>query len=284
MLKGLFGDATKAVMELDATKAVMELDATKAVIKALDSKTAGIIEKGMGLKDNIYTFFNIKKEVIDNANTQIEEIKEFLTKETITKLDTFINNHKKVVEVIKALKGNKELDNDTNRRVECSYYKTYDDIGRNNITTSSLTLQEVEEIKGIQKGYCDKLFEENDEELQFIYKQTRTIDTNINLLLKNISENRNNAEIVSKLTPLRIKLQEYKGMIFEYIIPFKCGENGIKGLLSGKGGGSYKKTNKKNILGKERCIYKISGDRKEYIKYKGNFIAVREYKKLMKSR
>lgn len=275
MLKGLFGDATKAVMELDATK---------AVIKALDSKTAGIIEKGMGLKDNIYTFFDVKKEVIDNANTQIEEIKEFLTKETITKLDTFINNHKKVVEVIKALKGNKELDNDTNRRVECSYYKTYDDIGRNNITTSSLTLQEVEEKKGIQEGYCDKLFEENDEKLQFIYKQTRTIDTNINLLLKIISENRNNAEIVSKLTPLRIKLQEYKGMIFEYIIPFKCGENGIKGLLSGKGGGSYKKTNKKNILGKERCIYKISGDRKEYIKYKGNFIAVREYKKLMKSR
>ena len=284
MLKGLFGDATKAVMELDATKAVMELDATKAVIKALDFKTAGIIEKGMGLKDNIYTFFNIKKEVIDNANTQIEEIKEFLTKETITKLDTFINNHKKVVEVIKALKGNKELDNDTNRRVECSYYKTYDDIGNNNITKEVLTLQKVEEIKGIQKGYCDKLFEENDKELQFISKQTRTIDTNINLLLKIISENRNNAEIVSKLTPLRIKLQEYKGMIFEYIIPFKCGENGIKGLLSGKGGGSYKKTNKKNILGKERCIYKISGDRKEYIKYKGNFIAVREYKKLMKSR
>ena len=282
MLKGLFGDATKAVMELDATK---------AVIKALDSKTAGIIEKGMGLKDNIYTFFDVKKEVIDNANTQIEEIKEFLTKETITKLDTFINNHKKVADVIKALKalkalkGNiKELDNDTNRRVECSYYKTYDDIGNNNITKEVLTLQEVEKIKGIQKGYCDKLFEENDEKLQFISKQVKTIDININLLLKNISENRNNAEIVSKLTPLRIELQEYKSKVFKYIIVFKCGENGIKGLLSGKGGGSYKKTNKKNILGKERCIYKISGDRKEYIKYKGNFIAVRDYKKLMKSR
>lgn len=51
-----------------------------------------------------------------------------------------------------------------------------------------------------------------------------------------------------------------------------------------EGGGSYKKTNKKNILEKERCIYKITGDRKEYIKYKGNFIAVRDYKKLMKSR
>jgi hypothetical protein len=47
-------------------------------------------------------------------------------------------------------------------------------------------------------------------------------------------------------------------------------------------GGAYNKTNKKSILGKERCIYKKSGDRKEYIKYKGNLIAVREYKKLMK--
>ena len=47
-------------------------------------------------------------------------------------------------------------------------------------------------------------------------------------------------------------------------------------------GGTYNKTNKKSILGKERCIYKKSGDRKEYIKYKGNLIAVREYKKLMK--
>ena len=48
------------------------------------------------------------------------------------------------------------------------------------------------------------------------------------------------------------------------------------------GGGSYKKSNKKNILGRERCIYKKSGDRKEYIKYKGVYIAIREYKKLMK--
>lgn len=60
-----------------------------------------VIEKGVELKDKIIYFFDVKKEVIDNAKTQIEEIKGFLTKETITKLDTFINNHKKVVEVIK---------------------------------------------------------------------------------------------------------------------------------------------------------------------------------------
>jgi hypothetical protein len=45
-----------------------------------------------------------------------------------------------------------------------------------------------------------------------------------------------------------------------------------------------KKTAKKEILGKERCIYKKSGDRKEYLKYKGGLITVSEYKKLMKSK
>jgi hypothetical protein len=45
-----------------------------------------------------------------------------------------------------------------------------------------------------------------------------------------------------------------------------------------------KKTAKKEILGKERCIYKKSGDRKEYLKHKGCLITVSEYKKLMKSK
>jgi hypothetical protein len=48
-------------------------------------------------------------------------------------------------------------------------------------------------------------------------------------------------------------------------------------------GGNTKitKTIKKEILGKERCIYKKSGDRKEYVKYKGDLITVSEYKKIM---
>jgi nicotinamidase-related amidase len=45
-----------------------------------------------------------------------------------------------------------------------------------------------------------------------------------------------------------------------------------------------KKAHKKEILGKERCIYKKSGDRKEYLKHKGCLITVSEYKKLMKSK
>ena len=43
-----------------------------------------------------------------------------------------------------------------------------------------------------------------------------------------------------------------------------------------------KKINKKEILGKVRCIYKKTGDRKEYIKHKGELITVSEYKKMMR--
>lgn len=39
---------------------------------------------------------------------------------------------------------------------------------------------------------------------------------------------------------------------------------------------------KKEILGKQRCIYKKAGDRKEYVKYKGALITVKDYKKVMK--
>ena len=55
-----------------------------------------------------------------------------------------------------------------------------------------------------------------------------------------------------------------------------------------EGGGNKKiKKNKriikkKEVLGKLRCIYKLDGDRKEYIKYKGILIHVKEYKEKMK--
>jgi hypothetical protein len=62
-----------------------------------------------------------------------------------------------------------------------------------------------------------------------------------------------------------------------------------KELLNKHQGGNrktntVKKINKKTILGKERCIYAIQGDRKEYLRYKGNLIPVKDYKKLMKDK
>ena len=50
------------------------------------------------------------------------------------------------------------------------------------------------------------------------------------------------------------------------------------------GGKKSKKLPKKEILGKMRCIYKIPGDRKEYLKHKGKLITVKEYKELMKAK
>ena len=50
------------------------------------------------------------------------------------------------------------------------------------------------------------------------------------------------------------------------------------------GGKKSKKLPKKEILGKMRCIYKIPGDRKEYVKHKGKLITVKDYKELMKTK
>lgn len=41
----------------------------------------------------------------------------------------------------------------------------------------------------------------------------------------------------------------------------------------------YKVSVKKVILGELKCIYKIPSSRKEYVKYKGRFITIADYKK-----
>ena len=53
---------------------------------------------------------------------------------------------------------------------------------------------------------------------------------------------------------------------------------------SGGGNAKITKKSKKSILGKERCIYKKAGDRKEYLRYKGDLITVKDYTKLMKAK
>jgi hypothetical protein len=60
-------------------------------------------------------------------------------------------------------------------------------------------------------------------------------------------------------------------------------------LLGGNGGAmvnqKVKKCEKKKVvLGKERCIYKVSGSKKDYMKYKGKLVPVTDYVKYMKKK
>ena len=61
-------------------------------------------------------------------------------------------------------------------------------------------------------------------------------------------------------------------------------ELGISNPQNGSGNAKITKKSKKSILGKERCIYKKAGDRKEYLRYKGDLITVKDYTKLMKAK
>ena len=60
-------------------------------------------------------------------------------------------------------------------------------------------------------------------------------------------------------------------------------------VWAGNGGGmvnqKVKKCEKKKVvLGKERCIYKVSGSKKDYMKYKGKLVPVTDYVKYMKKK
>jgi len=82
---------------------------------------------------------------------------------------------------------------------------------------------------------------------------------------------------------LKATLNDFTEMRKEYEKYINEKNISIQGLQNG-GNAKVTKINKKEILGMERCIYKKAGDRKEYLKHKGELITVKDYKKRMKDK
>ena len=78
-----------------------------------------------------------------------------------------------------------------------------------------------------------------------------------------LSSKLSNSELIARLTEQRASLTSY-----------------LQRFKGGNGNTKIKKIDKKVILGKERCIYTKLGDRKEYLKYKGELITVKDFKKI----
>lgn len=80
-----------------------------------------------------------------------------------------------------------------------------------------------------------------------------------------------------QVLPIIIELKEFAKY---YSIDIKLG--GKYSKLAKQKNTSTNNIVKKFILGKERNVYKVSGSKKDHIKYKNNFITVSEYKIMMK--
>jgi hypothetical protein len=146
--------------------------------------------------------------------------------------------------------------------------------------------------------YITYLFDNNKSNITFLTKTTCKNNSNVlNSFLNfynEVSKDNSNESIKEAL----ILLLYANTTFYRYIIKVNAIRTGLftkeefeelmKGLsqLKQSGGGNAKitKKSKKSILGKERCIYKKAGDRKEYLRYKGDLITVKDYTKLMKSK
>ena len=113
----------------------------KGVLSAAKTQVANTAKEALSgakthLSDKLKEMLkNPKIKLIEIVEKQIEEIEAFLANK-IKDLDAFKENHTKVANVIIKIKNSlTDETGDTNRRVECSYYKTYEDIGNNKITT-----------------------------------------------------------------------------------------------------------------------------------------------------
>lgn len=97
-----------------------------------------------------------------------------------------------------------------------------------------------------------------------------------------IGNNNDNHKIISTEDSTNKSLDQMKITKIEIYLNDVLTE--IGDISNRKLGGRKANPVKKEICGRLRCIYKISGSRKEHVKHKGSLITVADYKKLMKNK
>jgi len=125
--------------------------------------------------------------------------------------------------------------------------------------------------------------------------ENKTIDEKLQLEIKTFEfDETNNFEVSFK-----VSFEEYKKLLYNlellcenilyhlgYFNKIILKINAIKSKYNETeqlGGSKYKKTMiTKIIMGRKRCIYKKPNDRKEYVKYKGKLVTLKEFKESLK--
>ena len=106
------------------------------------------------------------------------------------------------------------------------------------------------------------------------------------VVLNGYDSNNNNEAIY---VPLRQVDNSWRDLVtdmnkIEYLV-YQTSFNKALEKVGGMVNKKIKKCEKKKVvLGKERCIYKVSGSKKDYMKYKGELVPVSEYVKSMKKK
>jgi hypothetical protein len=165
-----------------------------------------------------------------------------------------------------------------------TYYQEILDYIRKDIEstfTNYLNSLNIEKIKSIKDTLYDYILKINKNKNEIINMISYLNDNNYRLGTKMyfLSHNADKKEKALK------KLDEYKTKLNEILITLNYLMNYLSEHLeitNRSKGGNTKIKNKKNILGKEKCIYKKSGNRTEYVKHDGELITVKDYKKIIR--
>jgi len=185
-------------------------------------------------------------------------------------------------------------------------FNTTDELNINEESIKKIIKELDKEIKNFNDTYDYKLDTPTNQS-RWSYNHTPAeIEENIRIVFKPISdrykildslvfrtmeENRLDVDVFSEsLYELKRLAKDINNIIinYDFLQVEKIDLNYVYQMINAaeqlrKGGGKKsKKQPKKEILGVMRCIYKIPGDRKEYVKHKGKLITIKDFKEFMK--